>query len=225
MTLLLAGATVATIAVAGPAQQEPAGAALSATCPPAFAAPFPDVPADHPFCRQINTAKERGVVSGYPDGSFQPGSFVTRQAVAAMLWRAANADSGLPPEVCTEAPFTDVPVDHPFCPHIRDAALAEVFNGYPDGTFQPGAHITRQAVAAVLVRFPGGPVPTVECAAAPFVDVPVGHTFCPHIRDLADAGATDGYADGTFQPVAPVTRQAFVAMLIRWIEHFPDVPV
>ena len=60
---------------------EPAGGA------PAFA----DVAADHPFATPIAWAAEQGIVTGYPDGRVRPGQPLTRQAAAAVLWRAGGA--------------------------------------------------------------------------------------------------------------------------------------
>jgi hypothetical protein len=95
-----------------------------------------------------------------------------------------------------------------------------VVNGYPDGTFRPTQPITRQAVAAVITRFTPdfGLVLLEFCGTPPFSDVPVDHPFCPNINALADTGVSNGYPDGTFRPTEPVTRQAFVAMLVRWLD-------
>jgi hypothetical protein len=209
---LVVGLVLAGVAVAPPAS--------ATVCPPAAAAPFTDVPIDHPFCREIATVEEKGVTTGYPDGTFRPGDPITRQAVAAMLWRAANADHpGLEPAPCVAPPFPDVPISHPFCGHIRDAALLNIFNGYDDGTFRPGTNISRQAVAAVLTRFPDGPIPLLVCGAAPFTDVPADHAFCNEISFLASVGVVNGYGDGTFRPGIDISRQAFAAMLVRWINE------
>lgn len=48
--------------------------------------------------------------------------------------------------------FSDVPASHPFVAEIEQLADACVVNGYPDGTFRPGANVTRQALSAMLAR-------------------------------------------------------------------------
>ena len=57
------------------------------------------------------------------------------------------------------------------------------------------------------------------CATAPFPDVPTTSGFCGEIDWLADAGITEGYADGTFRPTAEVSRQAMAAFLHRLDTH------
>lgn len=183
---------------------------------------FVDVPALHPFATEIAWLADAGIATGYPDGTFGPGATVSRQALAAFLYRAS--EGGDAPE-CTSAPFTDVPVDHPFCGPIawlKDEGIAQ---GYSDGSFGPGLTVSRQAAVAYLARMSGAEA--AECTEAPFSDVPVGHPFCSEIAAIAGLGITGGYADGTFRPTAIVSRQAMAAFLYRAVvEHdlFADRP-
>jgi uncharacterized protein (DUF1800 family) len=48
-----------------------------------------------------------------------------------------------------------------------------------------------------------------------FSDVATGHAFYAEIAWMADAGISTGYADGTYRPGDPVTRQAMSAFLYR----------
>ena len=52
-------------------------------------------------------------------------------------------------------------------------------------------------------------------ASASFWDVPPSHTFFREIEALASSGITTGYADGSYRPNNPVTRQAMAAFLSR----------
>jgi hypothetical protein len=132
--------------------------------------------------------------------------------------------------------FTDVPTSNSFFDDIAWLANSGVTSGYPDGSFQPQAAVSRQAMAAFLYRYqnPGTPAPA--CQAAPFPDVPAASTFCPQIAWLAGQGITGGGADGMFHPTAAVTRQSMAAFLYRFAHPgadqptcteapFPDVPV
>ncbi len=73
-------------------------AALLCTLLPstAFAATsFTDVASDHWALKSIQFAVEKGIVNGYPDGSFHPESSVTREEAATMLYRALAAAGAL----------------------------------------------------------------------------------------------------------------------------------
>lgn len=184
-------------------------AGIVAPAPPAGAATFSDVPLDHDFHTEITEMADRGVIDGYGDGTFRPTAAVTRQAMAAFLWRV----KGRPAPSPTAPEFPDVPVDHPFRDAIRWMAGATITTGYADGTFRPTAPVTRQAAAAFLWRAENRPAPSPT--APSFPDVPPGHQFYEPIRWLAGRNVTTGYADGTFRPDTTVSRQAAAAFLHR----------
>ena len=52
--------------------------------------PYPDVPADRWSANKIQWAKENDIVKGYPDGSFKPGTPVTRAELVAVLQNVAK---------------------------------------------------------------------------------------------------------------------------------------
>jgi hypothetical protein len=216
LTRVALGAVTALAIAAGlVAAPAPASAAV---CPAAFAPPFSDIAMDHPFCREILHGKVEGWSVGYADGTFRPLQAMTRQSAAAMLYELHDAYDGggeVEPAPCTEAPFPDVPMHHPLCPYIREAADAEIFRGYDDGTFRPTQPISRQTAAAVLLRSLG-PVAVIACEADPFPDVPWTSDFCEAIDTMAGAGVITGYEDGTFRPTETVSRQHFVAMVSRF---------
>jgi hypothetical protein len=107
--------------------------------------------------------------------------------------------------------FSDVALDHQFFDEIESGRARDVVVGYPDGTFRPGAPVTRMAAAAFLFRQYGDELPT-DCAPQ-FSDVPLSHPFFAEICWLAQEGISTGYPGGTFRPGAPITRMAVARML------------
>lgn len=174
---------------------------------------FLDVTAAHPFAADIGWLLAQGITTGDVDETFGPTRPLTRGALAAWLHRAAGSPGGDPP-ACTEAPFPDVPVDHPFCGAIAWMVGAGLTGGFADGTFRPAATITRQTLGAFLYRQAGSPdgAPP-ACPVSPFTDVPVGHPFCGEIAWLVGAGIAAGYPDGSFGPTRVVSRQVAAAFL------------
>lgn len=55
------------------------------------AKPFPDVPASAWYAEAVNELAARGIVNGYPDGTFKPEQTATRAEVAVMLYRALKS--------------------------------------------------------------------------------------------------------------------------------------
>ena len=122
--------------------------------PTCSAAAFSDVPAGHAFCGEIDWAVDEGITTGYGDGSFRPTANVTRQAMAAFLYRAADSPLGDDPP-CAAAAFTDVPATHSFCGEIAWMVAEGITSGYPDSTFRPTSNVTRQAAAHFLHKAAG----------------------------------------------------------------------
>lgn len=119
--------------------------------------------------------------------------------------------------------FTDVDLLNPFFTEIEWLASTGITTGYDNGTFLPWSSVDRAAMAAFLYRFSGGT--GFEPPTTPtFTDVPVDNPFFAEIEWLASTGVTTGYADGTFQPWAPVDRSAMAAFLYRFAGSPSYVP-
>ena len=67
-----------------------AAVAASAVAVPAIteASTFPDVKPDHQFYDAITELANRGIISGFPDGTFKPDNFITRAEFANILSKA-----------------------------------------------------------------------------------------------------------------------------------------
>ncbi len=111
--------------------------------------PFPDTSMLNQFCGEIAWLVAAGIASGFDDGTFRAESPVSRQAMAAFLRRASGDPS---PSTPTVAPFSDVPTWHPFAPDIDWLAATGIAGGFADGSFQPTTAVSRQAMAAFLLR-------------------------------------------------------------------------
>jgi len=192
--------------------------ALSPRLPCAGPSPFSDVMAASSFCSDIAWMAARNIGGGFPDGTFRPSNPITRQAVAAFLYRFADQPPFTPPATPT---FSDVGVSHPFRTEIEWLAAEGIGGGFPDGTFRPTNTITRQAIAAFLYRY-DGEVPHAPGSAI-FSDVPASHPFFVEIDWLVSELIAGGFADGTFRPGDDVTRQAVAAFLSRFNMAFVAV--
>lgn len=172
-------------------------------------ASFRDVAASHPFAADISWLSQRGITTGWPDGTFRPQEPVTRAAFAAFLYRMAGCPSYTPP---TSSPFVDVPVTHQFYREIAWAASKGITKGWSDGTFRPEESITRDAIAAFIYRFAGSPEFTVTKT---FKDS-AGNEHRRAIEWLATTGISTGWSDGTYRPGLFTERGAIAAFLHRY---------
>ncbi|WP_432359963.1 S-layer homology domain-containing protein [Sporosarcina sp. UB5] len=133
-----------------------ASAALVATAvaPVASAAQFSDVKGNTHEAA-ITALVEAGVISGYPDGTFQPNKTLTRSDVVKMMGKwLVSLDYKIPADYKTNPRFKDL-TSKSNDELLQYAALVKdngVFNGYADGTLGAGLDITRENMAIVLVR-------------------------------------------------------------------------
>jgi hypothetical protein len=174
---------------------------------------FCDVSPTHPFFDEIEWVAAEDIAGGYADGDFKPAASVSRQAMAAFMYRLAAEDE----PVSGPAHFSDVSPSHEFFTEIEWLVDEGVVDGYPDGTFRPLQPVSRQAMAAFMHRLAGSP-PIAPHPTSSFSDVAVGRPFYDEIHWLADEQISEGYDDGTFRPDATVTRQAMAAFLMRLAE-------
>lgn len=107
---------------------------------------FTDVPANQWYTKAVTTLAGKGIISGYPDGTFKPNALITRAEFVTMAMNFANADKG------TACNFPDVPQNMWYYGAIAGATQNGWISGYPDGTFGPDRYITRAEVTSVINR-------------------------------------------------------------------------
>ena len=175
---------------------------------------FSDVPVDHWAYDWIEDLYNAGLTSGYPDGTYRPGSPVTRAEMAVFLLKGMNTGTYSPPSPDGSHPFGDI------AGHWAEDWMEELYDvgltsGYPDGTYRPQNEVTRAEMAVFLLRAKHGPgySPPVTSGGA-FSDI-AGHWAEDWIEQLAAEGITSGYVDGTFRPDNPVTRAEMAVFLVR----------
>ena len=121
---------------------------------PQFTAPstpsFKDVPRDHPFYKEIEWMRARGITTGWSDGTFRPNAAVNRDAMAAFFYRFAGSPAYSAP---VASPFSDVSTGSQFYREIAWLADQRITTGWADGSFRPVQPIERGAMAAFLHRY------------------------------------------------------------------------
>ena len=91
--------------------------------------------------------------------------------------------------------------------------------GYSDDTVRPLNNITRAEVATIFFRLMTDEYRTSNWATTnDFSDVAAGNWFNNAISTCANAGALNGYSDGSFRPNANITRAEFAAIAARFLD-------
>lgn len=111
---------------------------------------FTDVPTTADFFAEVEWMAAEDISSGYADGTYGPARAVTRQAMAAFMYRAAGSPAFSPPPIPT---FSDVPTSHPFFAEVEWMAAERISTGYSDGSYRPTWAVSRQAMSAFMARY------------------------------------------------------------------------
>ncbi|RNF39756.1 S-layer homology domain-containing protein [Planococcus salinus] len=171
---------------------------------------FSDLSDSNRFYDEIQYLAEDGIITGFPDNSFRPKGNVTRGQAAIMLGRALGYD-GTP----RDSDFPDVDSSQVSSGYIEEAAENGIINGYPDGTYRPGATVTRAEMSIILQRafYPEAK----ENHFVLFPDVSENMQSYEAIGIIGSYGVVQGYTDGTFRPYVNLNREQFSAFLARAI--------
>lgn len=105
--------------------------------------------------KYINWGAAKGIIDGYPDGTFQPNRTVTRQEMAAILYRYIANYRGLSlTSVNAEIDFTDESDIGAWAINaVKSIQKAGIINGYADGTFSPLSGATRAESATMVANY------------------------------------------------------------------------
>ncbi|MBR5642400.1 MAG: S-layer homology domain-containing protein [Firmicutes bacterium] len=171
---------------------------------PVYAAsPFTDVRQTDWFASYVETARDLGIVSGYPDGSFRPSRQVTygeflamamrgkgKEDAAGTHWARKFYDAAIAAEVLDEADVSPRFLDEPI--PRRDVAL----------------------IMAGLLRNADRSGRNVKSADKTFSDVEATDEREYAIALCAYYGTLSGYPDGTFRPLGFLTRAESTAAMV-----------
>lgn len=134
-----------------------ASAALvaSAVAPVASAASFTDVSEGNSHKASIDALVAKGVISGYPDGTFKPTQTLKRSDVVKMMGKWLKSEGyTAAADYKTNPRFADL-TSSSNEELLEMAALVKdngLFVGTPDGKLDPNGNITRENMAIVIVR-------------------------------------------------------------------------
>jgi 2',3'-cyclic-nucleotide 2'-phosphodiesterase (5'-nucleotidase family) len=180
------------------------------------AAPFSDTKSGSWYYGAVMTAYDAGLFAGTGDGKFTPNGTMTRGMLVTALGRMSGADIGA---VSADAGFKDVSGDRYYAPYAAWARENGVMTG-DDGYFHPDRAVTRQELAAILLRYAeyAGKGPAGAWA------IRLGYADTAEIADWAVEGAMwcsmkeiiTGRPGNLFDPAASATRAEVAAVLVRF---------
>lgn len=132
--------------------------------------------------------------------------------------------SGPTPPPVTPPPATPPSANdlagHPLEGEVRTAIGLGLIRTYRDGTFRPGADITRLETALLVNRLVSLSAPHLiePSAAMPYPDVTADNPFIQQLAFVKTHGLITPFADGTFRPNKEINRGYFSASLYKTVK-------
>ncbi len=147
---------------------------------------FTDVPLSNPHYKAIKALQEEGVITGYPNGTFEPNKAVDRVEALKMLMLAFDIEA----EDERELPFSDTDDEAWYAETLATAVNKAIVKGYEDGTFKP-AQIVNKAEYLKMLFETNEIEPKVELNSNPYKDVPAeawyaGYAYLTNKQNLLD---------------------------------------
>ncbi|MBE7899010.1 S-layer homology domain-containing protein [Paenibacillus polymyxa] len=169
---------------------------------------------------------QRWSATGQLDGAVKPDAAITRAEFIVLLNRSLGTFTQELPAVTDvtyaggvkingngSRTFTDVPASHWAYNELTSAVNAGYISGYAGNKLKPNGKVTRQEAAAIIGKAIGL---TAGNAAdvTKFIDSDkIGSWAKKSVAAVAEQKIINGYPDGKFQPLKPLTRAEAVAIL------------
>lgn len=106
---------------------------------------YSDLTASYWGAKAIAAVTEQGIMTGYPDGAFRQEQSITRAEMASVVAKVKRLQ---PSDADT---FIDTQTSWAKGA-IGAIKIAGIIKGYPDGTFRPGAKVTRAEAVTMINR-------------------------------------------------------------------------
>ena len=168
----------------------------------------------------LNRRDHYAYIIGYPDGNVHPQGNITRAEVATIFFRLLRDPVRTQYWSQTNS-YSDVAGDKWYNNAISTLSNMGIICGYPDGTFRPGAPITRAELTKIAASFFADPRVAREYDGR-FSDVKGSEWYIAYLMKAIEEALIYGYPDGTFGPNRPITRAETCAIVNRTLGRKPD---
>ena len=208
------------------AEEVSAPSVLSYFFPRALAAEenqiFPDIDTSHPAYPAVLFLKNKGMISGYADGTFRPDDLINRAEFTKLVLAAAQCTNCTDESLITSErfahlplPFPDVSPDAWYRLCLSFAKFLGVVEGYGDGLFRPEDPISRAEAVAVLMR--AADIPLQSNILSDIHDIPEGAWYRSEVLTAIHIGLLEGVF-GFVYPEEKVSRGEFATMAAQVLE-------
>ena len=159
----------------------------------------------HWAMEKIIALSDKGIISGYPDGTFKPDSPITREEVCKIVAEAFDKESD------ATIDYVDVNPNDWFYSYVRALSGCGIIDGLGNGIFGTGMNMNRESFAVLIYRL----MEFDETAKnVNFADAEeIAEWAVTAVGVLADKGILEGFDDGSFRPQDLLTRSQVASVI------------
>ncbi|SDD07113.1 S-layer homology domain-containing protein [Paenibacillus sp. UNCCL117] len=176
---------------------------------------------DHWAKADIELLASKLIVDGAASDAFAADRSITRAEWASLLVRSLGLS------LSGENAFRDVLPGDWYSSAVSTAVQAGIAGGYPDGTFRPDAPVTREELAAMLIRaldVAGSPAASLtaeqaQAVLAKFGDSSGSPWATTEMAQAVETGILQGQTSASLGALAQATRAEAAVMLKRFLER------
>ncbi|MDR6554413.1 S-layer homology domain-containing protein [Paenibacillus qinlingensis] len=159
--------------------------------------------------RSIRDGVAKGLVNGYPNGTFRPDTPVSRAEFALMLQRIMAWPDG---KGVSFQDQSDIPSWASGA--VAAAVQTGTISGYPDNTFRPNSNINRAEVTVLIAK--AAKLQTANKQRTTFADdAAIAGWSMPYVSAAQRAGLVQGQNENVFHPLGTTTRAEAAVLLLR----------
>lgn len=189
----------------------------------AAAAPVSLSDVDGSWCEEyVNDLLEKGIVSGYADGTYKAGTPVTRGAISKMVFLAMQDAGSTIKEFTSNDPFTDMKGNWAESYVVPLAQIGVIVPSEYNNCFSAGTAMSRLETAKMLVRVylhAHGDESLPSSVSLDFTDASqISKEDAPYVAFAVEKGIINGYEDGSFKPSNSINRGTAAAMISRFLD-------
>ncbi len=187
---------------------------------------FSDVTATHPNAKAIIDLKNRGVISGYPDGSFKPDQTVNRAEALKiiLLGSGISVETGLKP-LPTGMKFNDIEPGAWYSNYVTKAYMLGIVEGYPDRTFRPYQAVNLVENLKILLTANKIDLGSILVFEDPYKDAFKDQWYGKYVAYAKAKNLIDADLRNMVFPARDLTRAKLAEIMYRFYLQFKPVTV
>lgn len=177
---------------------------------------FSDVPTTHPNYPAIMDLKERGIINGYPDGTYKPDQVVNRVEALKIILLGVSITV---PDASGTGGFSDTSAGEWYAKYLLKAKELGIVGGYPDGTFKPTQTVNLVENLKMLINTKGIDLTNITVTENPYADALKDQWYAKYVAYAKNGNWITADNSNMIYPSQGMTRGKLAQLLYNALHN------